>query len=154
MAKKMITTSLKGDQELKDKLDQLGKRGRAALLPAARAGAAVIEMEAEILAPGPHIVTGNEKTEGGVAEIEIGPDEEHWEYRFVEYGATEHEIKGNPLVFEGKKGLIITRKVNHPGLAAKPFMRPAAVRKQDAAKDAAGKVFKAEIDKLVINGID
>ncbi len=154
MPKKILTTRFSGDKELKDKLDQLGKRGRAALLPAARAGAQVIEMEAEILAPGPHIYTGNEKIDGGVAEIEIGPDEEHWAWRFFEFGATEHEIKGSPLVFEGEHGLVITKSVNHPGMTAKPFMRPAAVRKEVEAGKEAGKVFKSEIDKLVIDGRD
>lgn len=154
MAKKMITTRFKGDKELKDKLEMLGKRGRAALLPAARAGAQIVEMEATLLAPGPHIITGNEKTEGGMAEIEIGPDEEHWAWRFVEFGATEHEIKGNPLIFEGEHGLVVTKSVKHPGLTAKPFMRPAAVRKEVEAGQAAGKIFKEEIDKLVISGSD
>lgn len=154
MAKKMLIGRIEGDQALKDKLDQLGKRGRVALLPAARAGAAIIEDAAELLAPGPHIITGNEKTEGGMAEIEIGPDEEHWAYRFIEFGATDHEIKGNPLVFEGDSGLVITRRVNHPGLTARPFLRPAADRNKKEVSEAAGKVFKSEIAKLVIDGND
>lgn len=150
MAKKTISLELTGDRELKSKLDALGVRARAALLDAAKAGAEVIEAAAEPNAPGPFIIIGNEKVEGGVASVEIGPDEEHWYFRFFEFGATQHEIKGSPLVFEGDAGLVVTRKVGHPGMAAEPFLRPAADEKKDAAKDAAGQVFRAEIERLTI----
>ena len=69
----------------------------------------------------------------------------------METGATAHEIKGDPLAFKGDKGLIITRKVSHPGMDAHPFLRPAMSSKREAAKDRAGEVFLKEIDKLVIS---
>lgn len=133
---------------MKAKLEALGARARGALLEAAGAGSEVIRNEADRLAPGPHIITGNERVEGGVAEVSIGPDEEHWYYRFFEFGATDHEIRGNPLVFQGEAGLVVTRRVNHPGMAARPFLRPAASGMKEQAKDAAGQVFRAEIEKL------
>src|SRR4030067_1033142 len=150
MARRGVTIKLEGDKELNRKLDQLGARARGALLDAAEAGAEVIEAAAEQKAPGPHIVTGNQKVEGGRAEVDIGPDKEHWYYQFFETGATAHEIAGSPLVFEGDKGLIVTRKVNHTGMPAEPFLRPALSEKSEAAKDAAGERFKPEIDKLGI----
>lgn len=154
MAKRGVTIKLEGDKELKRKLDLLGRRAQAALLKAAEAGAQVIETAAEQKAPGPHIVIGNQKVDGGRAEVDIGPDKEHWHYQFFETGATGHEIKGSPLVFEGEQGLIVTKKVNHPGMPAEPFLRPAIDGKREETKDAAGKVFKAEIDQLVISNAD
>lgn len=154
MAKRVVTIKLTGDKELKRKLDQLGRRAQASLLKAAEAGAQVIEDAAEQKAPGPHIATGNQKIDGGRAEVDIGPDEEHWHYQFFETGASGHEITGRPLVFEGKQGLVVTRRVNHPGMPAEPFLRPAMSERREEAKDAAGKVFKAEIDKLVISNAD
>jgi HK97 gp10 family phage protein len=154
MAKRAVTVRLEGDKELKRKLDLLGRRARGALLKAAEAGAEVIENAAEQRAPGPHIVIGNQKVEGGRAEVDIGPDKEHWHYQFFETGATGHEISGSPLVFEGEAGLVVTKKVNHPGMPAEPFLRPALSDKREDAKDAAGRVFKAEIDQLVISDAD
>lgn len=154
MARGGVTVKLEGDKELKRKLDLLGRRARAALLKAAEAGADVVETAAEQRAPGPHIAIGNQKVEGGRAEVDIGPDKEHWHYQFFETGATAHEISGSPLVFEGEQGLIVTKRVNHPGMPAEPFLRPAIDGKREEAKDAAGEVFKAEIDKLVIDNAD
>lgn len=154
MAKRGVTIKLEGDKELKRKLDLLGRRARGALLKAAEAGAEVIEDAAEQRAPGPHIVIGNQKVEGGRAEVDIGPDKEHWHYQFFETGATAHEISGSPLVFEGEKGLVVTKRVDHPGMPAEPFLRPALSDKREDAKDAAGRVFKAEIDQLVISDAD
>ena len=145
---KAVSVEIKGDAALKRVLDMLGKAGRPALLPAARAGAAPIQMTANTRAPGPHIITGNEKQEGGTAEIDIGPDEEHWAYRFLEFGAGPHEITGDPLVFKGKGGIIRIGKVNHPGIAAEPFLRNTADEKKDEARDEAGKVFLAKIEEI------
>lgn len=143
------TIKLTGDLELKRKLEQLKARARGALLDAAEAGADVVQADADRRAPGPHIITGNKVVEGGKATVEIGPDKEHWYYQFAETGATAHEITGAPLVFLGERGLIITRKVAHPGMDAHPFLRPALSTQRDAARDKAGEVFRREIDKLV-----
>ena len=149
-----MSLKLIGDKDLKRKLDQLGVKARVALLPAARAGAKPIQRVANQKAPGPNIVTGNEEVEGGRAEISIGPDKEHWYYGFFEFGATEHEIKGKPLLaFEGDSGPVITKRIkSHPGMPAEPFLRPAADSQKNAAKDEAGKVFRVEINKLTVSG--
>lgn len=177
MAKKMISTRIEGDAELKRKLKILGTRGREALMPALHAGADVIETEAERRAPGPHIVRGNEVLTGGMAEIEIGPDEAHWHYRYAEFGASPHEITGKKesytlfkarsskkkgetpeprkvlgsMVFQGRNGLVVTKRVSHPGRKAKPFLRNTMTEKQDQTVEEIGKLFKAEIDKLVVS---
>ena len=147
---KVSKIRLVGDKELKQKLELLQGRARAALMTSAEAGASPIQDEMQMLAPdGTEIFLGNQKLGDGTAEVDIGFDEEKWYLRFFEYGASDHEIKGSPLAFEGESGLVITGSVQHPGMPAKPFMRPAADNKKDEARDAAGDVFRKEIDKLV-----
>lgn len=152
MGRAKITVSIKGDKELKRKLERLGTRAQAALGRAAQAGAGPVKESANQMAPGPHIITSEPVINGSQASVDIGPDEEHWAYRFIEFGAKPHEISGSPLIFEGRNGLVITKKVQHPGLTARPFLRPAAKSQQDAARDAAGNVFKKEIDALTEGG--
>lgn len=150
MAKVKMKVEIVGDEQLKLKLQRLGQRAQGALVKANQAGAEPVKGTANSKAPGPHIHQGPVKVNGGRAESSIGPDKEHWYYTFAEFGATRHEITGEPLVFEGRNGLVITRKVDHPGHPADPFLRPAAEQERDAARDAAGKVFRAEIDKETI----
>ena len=141
---------IEGSRELKQKLEMLQGKARAALMTSAEAGADPIRDEMQRLSPdGTLIFLGNQELGDGTAEVDIGFDEEKWHLRFFEFGATDHEIKGSPLAFEGESGLVITGSVQHPGMPAKPFMRPAADSKKDEARDAAGEVFKKEIDKLV-----
>ena len=59
-----------------------------------------------------------------------------WYAHFVEYGTIRHEMprisskKGHIMSFPGtneyKGQLVFTKKVNHPGIKRKPFLRPAA----------------------------
>lgn len=150
-----VNLKITGERDLKRKLDELGAKARGALLKAAQAGGEVIQADANGSAPGPHVVVGNGKVEGGRAEVSIGPDKEHWYYQFFETGASEHEIKGSrkrkgkAIAFEGDDGLVVTGSVDHPGIEAKPFLRPAIDRRKEQARDRAGKVFKEEIDRMV-----
>lgn len=140
---------LKGDKELKDKLEKLGTSARSSLLTAAEAGAEIVRVAANENAPAPHVEISS-KVEESRAEVSIGPDKEHWYYQFLETGAGPHEIKGNPyLAFEGRNGAVITKLVHHPGMAAKPFLRSAMDGNKDTASSAVGEVFRKEINKLV-----
>ena len=153
MAKARIKLEIVGDKALKEKLERLGRRAQAALVKANQAGAEPIKDTANSKAPGPHIHQGPVKLDGGKATSSIGPDSDHWYYTFAEYGATAHEIKAKEapaLVFWGRYGLIETDKVNHPGRPAAPFLRPAADQEKDNARDAAGRVFWAEVEKECI----
>jgi hypothetical protein len=75
----------------------------------------------------------------GNAVAKIGPDEEHWYYRFYEFGATAHEIQGKPLlIFEGENGPVFSKQVqNAGGTPADPFLRPALDSQADEASQAA-----------------
>ncbi|MBI9042923.1 MAG: hypothetical protein JEZ06_00470 [Anaerolineaceae bacterium] len=148
----MTKVELVGDKELKHKLDLLGRRARAALLQATRAGAEPIRAQANSMAPSPHVEMSEVKLDlqvGGRAEIKIGPDKAHWYHQFAETGATAHEIKGAPLAFLGNLGWVITGMVKHPGRPAAPFLRPAMVEVRDAVLREAGEVFRREIERLL-----
>lgn len=151
MARGRVRTELVGDKELREKLHRMGDLVRQANSKAARAAEEPIVAEANSLAPGPHILalqSARESTED-LAVVDIAPDKEHWYYQFTETGAGEHEIKGNPLLaFEGDHGLVIIGKVTHPGMDAKPFLRPALMHNRDQAQKLAGEVFLREINKV------
>jgi HK97 gp10 family phage protein len=67
---------------------------------------------------------------GSVSEAVVGPRRGNgfkgYHAHFQEYGTAPHAIqpkKGKYLSFNGR----LIRKVNHPGMAAQPFIRPAIV---------------------------
>lgn len=117
---------LEGLEDLNHKLDLLCSLPDEVLLTAVFAGATPVREDAEAHAPGPEII-GVVQMEKGQAVARIGPDKDHWYYRFFEFGATVHEITGKPLlIFEGAYGTVFARQVKAAGgLAAKPFLRPA-----------------------------
>lgn len=111
-------------------------------------GAEPIRDAANADAPGPHIEKELVKVTDKNAIAAVGPDKKHWHYRFSEFGVSAHEIKGNPLLaFPGRDGLVITGSVNHPGMAAQPFLEPATERKGAEAVAEIGSVVKREIEK-------
>lgn len=142
-----ITVTLEGGEALIEALRRLEADIVGALGAAGAAGAVPVVDAANSRAPGPHI----EAEVVGVSEkrvtVKIGPDKEHWYYRFAETGAAAHEIAG-PLVFEGREGLMRTASAHHPGMAAQPFLRPARDEKQGAASDAMGASLRAQVAAL------
>lgn len=186
-----ITIEPKSLAEFNRKLERLAKAVREEVVTLAlAAGGAVIESAAEQRAPGPHIgvevMKGSELMKGwrsGAAQgikpnalyVAIGPDKEHWYYRFHEYGVKAHSVtkrkrtrkeidariaqgrearsrlkrqfagKRPAMVFSIDGKLIFARKVK--GYAAKPFLRPAADSQGPAAMQAIGAVLKREIEK-------
>jgi hypothetical protein len=154
------------------------------------AGGAVIQIAAASKAPGPYIgldvMTGvqlTKKWRSGTAQgikpdalyVAVGPDEDHWYYRFPEYGVKAHAVtrrkrtrkeiqarfssprsarssirkqfagRKPAMVFSIDGKLIFTRKVK--GFAKKPFLKPAAENNEGAALKALGDVLAQEIEK-------
>lgn len=150
---KGFRAELEGDDELIKKFFSMEKEFAASVLEeAAQAGADVIKDEANRNAPGPHIVTDLVKKTRAFAEMEIGPDDDHWYYRFFETGTSSHEVTpknagGLELMFGGE---LIVRMIAHPsGMAAQPFLRPAWDEKEKEAEEATGQKFIELIDKYV-----
>ena len=152
MAKGKVRVELIGDAELRDKLHRMGDNVRQANSKAARAGEVPIQEQANVGAPGPHILALQSKRESteALAVVDIGPDKEHWFYQFFETGAIAHTIKAKnakALAFEGRNGLVVTQSVQHPGMKKKPFLKKSMTDNIDLVQELAGKVFLQEINK-------
>lgn len=143
-----FSVKLEGGEELLEALRQIDANMKAVLRAATLEGAQPVVDAANSMAPGPHIEAEVVRATIGEATVAIGPDQEHFYYRFFETGAAGHEIAGSPLAFEGSAGLIVTASVAHPGMAAKPFLRPALDEKGDDARDALGAALRVEIEKV------
>lgn len=144
---------IEGMDDFKAKLVGLRKDMQAILEEATEAGAEVIRDESNHLAPGPHVTTEVVSKTWSHADIEIGPDKEHWYYMFFEVGAQPHEIKPRKvggLQFPGSEGEFIVRMLaSHQGMAARPFLRPAMDDKKDEAEEAVGRKFLEVITKYL-----
>lgn len=137
MSGNRVRVRIEGGEELLKKLERMAEAARGeALVQAAESGADAILQRANELAPGPHLVMESRPV-GGSVEVRIGPDKEHWFYKFFESGAQPHEIdpkKAGALIFEGRNGLVMTKSVSHTGMRAQPFARPAMTERQGEAE--------------------
>lgn len=146
MAKNRIGVRIKGDKELAAKLRQLGINVQQVLEVATTAAAVVIENAAEPAAPGPNLDHVTSEKSAKRVTVQVGPDSEHWYYRFAEFGAGPHPI-GGPLAFTGENGPIVVGSVQHPGRAQAAFLRPAVDGHREEAKAASGDVLKKAVLK-------
>lgn len=141
-----VVVTIEGGEELLAKLQQLGVDVRGVLKEAILAGAEEIWRPANQNAPGPHVIAEVTDSDQNSATVGIGPDKEHWYYQFFETGAQAHEITGAPLAFVGEEGTVITGRVGHPGMAAKPFLRPAFDRHKGDAEDSVGESLRKVVE--------
>ncbi len=122
--------------------ERVGVSAERVLMAALDAAAEVIQDEIKSYAPGPEIE--REPVTESTA-VDIGPDKEHWYYRFAETGAAPHEIKpsvARALFFNDR----FAARVQHPGFAARPFMRPVADNPPGEAGQKASAVLKRGIE--------
>jgi HK97 gp10 family phage protein len=147
MAKKVV---IEGMDELKMKVKGISRRVAINLESAMLAGAAVVEKEADALAPDPKIEKETQEKSPSRVAVAVGPEKEKWFWRFFETGATAHEIKARKakaLLFEGRNGFMLASSVDHTGMGARPFLRPAFDSKKDEAVRVIGSILKAEIER-------
>lgn len=143
-----VTVRLEGGEELLAALREMDLNVKAELRAAVQAGAEPILEAANALAPGPNIATNVERATSTLVEVAIGPDAEHWYYRFHESGAAPHEIHGKPLLaFEGSSGTVVTPSVSHPGFGASPFLRPAHDTHEGDAERIIGETLRSKIGR-------
>lgn len=126
---------------------------RSQLLDALEAGGEVVRAAANAKAPGPHVVMQRDKQiVETLATVSIGPDKAHWYYRFAETGAQPHEISPRTrkrlraVKFTSGGEVEFARVVAHPGMGARPFLRPAILENERRAAEvtAAALVKQAE----------
>jgi len=147
MGRMRVNVQIEGGEELLAALRKMGPSAEQALEDAVLAGAQEIVEAANPRAPEPLIRAEVTDTSKGKVEASVGMPDEKWYWRYLETGATSHEITGQPIAFEGERGLVVTGGVHHPGMAARPFLRPAFDSKQDAAKDRTGEVLRKAIER-------
>lgn len=137
------------------------------------AGGLIIADAANTRAPGPHIlvqvVTGrtllkskrfkglgvyHKRKYSGFGEVKsavrfaaIGPDAEHWYYRFFELGATKHDISVNSPGYVAFEGGVFAFAKQSGGIPMRPFLRPAVDQSGGDAVKAMGVVLAREIKK-------
>lgn len=141
-----VTYKLDGADELRSQLKKMGRDADRALEAAATIGAQVLQAAANHDAPGPHIEVETVESSRKRAVVHIGPDKDHWYYKFFETGVQAHPISGSQWLrwFEGSEP-VFARSVQHKGMAAKPFMRPAFDTKKDRARDRAGAALRRRL---------
>jgi HK97 gp10 family phage protein len=142
-----VRAELKGTREAIKRLRKIGADVGKVKKRAAEAGGEVIRRAADRMAPGPHVVMGTE-AKGDRVRVDIGPDDEHWYYKFFETGVGRHDIgpkNSSVLRFIDEGELVFTRLVkDHPGMPAQPFLRPALDENVKQAVEAvAGEIRKA-----------
>ena len=172
------TVEIEGGKELLNQMRLLGEDAKGILPKAGQAGGASIARFARSGAPGPGIVVERARPfTDEVVTFEVGPDKDHWYYRFFEFGVQPFEIdmigrrssrsavnrkksaeRGVTVRTRGRKirsehralkwgGNIIKSVVQRGAFAAKPFLRRAVRDNNDAIAAAVGDVLRREIDK-------
>lgn len=140
-----LTVTIKGDKKLIQELKAVGVDVQRALDDALKSGAKPIQQVANSKAPGPHIAVSDPQIKGDSGEIKVGPDDNHWYYKFLEYGAGAHTIPGSILVLFGTD--FVTGSVPHPGFAARPFLRPALDENKSQAERRMGDELRKAIER-------
>lgn len=151
-----VGAKVEGGEELLRELKALGGNVRSSARAAVRAGTRVMQAQAEMNAAsigerrGKHSRIQMTSRVKGTIEGVLGPSKKFWYFRYFETGATRHEISAAPggaLVFEGDRGRVVIAQVNHPGMAARPWLRPAFDATKGEATEAVGASLKEAIEK-------
>ncbi len=120
----MGSVQIKGGEALLRKLKALDADVGKALTRATLAGAEQIADAAAPLAPTPRIAAEVEKAGANYTTVHVGPPDDKWYWKFIEFGAGPHGIPG-PLRLEIEGELRLVAGASHPGMSAQPFLRPA-----------------------------
>lgn len=148
----MSEVRVKGLSELNQFLQQLpAKVERNVLRGALRAGAKPVRQEAQARAPvdtgtlrAGIVIKGSRGKPGTVAVKVVATGKHAYIAPWLEYGVAAHQVvaaKGGWLFFGGQ----YAKAVNHPGIAPRPFMRPALDTQAGAAVVAAAEYMKKRL---------
>lgn len=127
---------LEGDDELLKYLREIGEAVPRELKESVLLGGWVIANEAQALAGSEGVIAEVEFARDTYVRVAIGPDKEHWYLLFRETGARPHEISPDDraaLKLYPAGDEIYSESLHHPGVMARPFLRPAVDRKEDTA---------------------
>lgn len=174
------TVTVEGGDELTHKLRLAGDQVTDILPQAGQAGGDLIRDFALTGAPGPHVIAeAGRPWNAKQVTFLVGPDRDHWYYRFFEFGVQPFEIdmiskRSSRSAVDRKRSAKIGREVTKRGrsiksdfravrfgldsifsvvrpggFAAKPFLRKAVREHNYAIADRVGTVFKRVLDALL-----
>lgn len=142
----MSENYIEGDEELLENLNALLEVMNYAIVEAGLGGGEILLDAATARAPGPNLAMQIEEVDQEHVEVRIGPDDEHWYYRFFEFGAQPHEINvENRAALRFGAEAIFAASGEHPGTPAQPFLRPALDEKQDEVLKKMAQIYWARI---------
>ena len=138
-----VQIELQGMKQLVATREQIGADVESVVEQIALAAAEPVARAIEAKAPGDigqSIVTATTEKSKRRVTVAVGPDKKKWIAKFLEFGTSPHQITASqqkalklyPL------GDVFRKSVNHPGMAAQPFMRPAFDETQGEAQAKAG----------------
>lgn len=136
--------SLEGTEELLKAIDLICGEAEKVLEEALQEGAEVIRQAAESNEPDAEILTdfvddmklSGVITKGSRKTIAIGPSKAKWAYTYLETGVQPHEVRpkdAEALLLYQAEGKPFAEVIHHPGIVARPFLRPAFDANTNAA---------------------
>ena len=154
-----LKVEIQGLDEVVDALRQIGVDAVAAVELIALAAAEPVAQAVAAKAPGrigEDIVTETTTKSKKRVTVSIGPSRAAWYARFVEYGTASGGEKiltrkkkkgggGKPFRLYGISSNMLRASINHQGIAAQPFMRPAFDTTQQAAQQRAAAAAKKAV---------
>jgi HK97 gp10 family phage protein len=143
---------LVNEAEVLRQITAAGESVKEVLLEAVLAGAEIVQDGAEDRAPGPHIEMDVSEKKKLKVSVDVGPDDDHWYYRFFEFGAQPHEISPKNQEALLLVGETFAARAAHPGMPAKPFLRPAADKSKDEVVEAIGEVILERLKQIAVSG--
>lgn len=158
MAHQRVAVKLEGGEELLAKLRECGVNAKKSVAQAVKAGAEVIAVAAVEGAPPTHrkgkrVSTRVTARKPDHVTVSVGPTKRHANLILFETGVAPHEIRPETaaaLVFEGDEGLVITGGVSHPGMPARPWLRPAFDTRREAAEQVVGETLRQAVEEARI----
>lgn len=146
-----VQAKLEGSEELLKALRDADGNVKKSLRGAMRAGGILIKEEANRLAPesrrAKKVVLQVSSPRSGIVEARVKPSKRAWYLKYFETGTSRHEIAstGKRISFEGREGRVVTSIVIHPGMPARPFLRPAIDGQAAAAVAAVGESLRQAV---------
>jgi HK97 gp10 family phage protein len=161
-----IAGKLEGADELVASIQAVGLNVKGTTRKGVRAGCKVFQEEANRRAETLSSRRGKAATvkvgsrQKNAVTGQVMPSKKKWYLRFFETGtkAGVRQARGGGAFFFRKGGKSIkVRRINHPGMAARPWLRPAFDAAQNRARDAFGAAMRQAVETqraLIDNGTD
>ena len=122
-----MTFKVDGLANIQRAMKELPERvARNVLTSAVRAGGQVIRKDAlSRIRDKKAIILVKRRSPKGTALFSVGLTKEKWKLRFLEFGTAPHVIKSKTGKNMTDGSTFFGRVVRHPGMSARPFLRPA-----------------------------